>query len=53
MNGSKMRRRLLAVAGMIVLLTGGASAQIVALGHSAVRPACRLIAEFADHGGSV
>jgi acyl-CoA thioesterase I len=37
MNGSKMRRRLLAVAGMIVLLTGGASAQIVALGHSAVR----------------
>jgi acyl-CoA thioesterase I len=32
-----MRRRLLAVAGMIVLLTGGASAQIVALGHSAVR----------------
>jgi acyl-CoA thioesterase I len=37
MKGSKMRRRLLAVAGILVLLTGGASAQIVALGHSAVR----------------
>ena len=32
-----MRRLLLAVAAITVLLTGGASAQIVALGHSAVR----------------
>ena len=37
MNGSNMRRLLLAVAAITVLLTGGASAQIVALGHSAVR----------------
>ncbi len=37
MNGSNMRRLLLAVAGITVLLTSGASAQIVALGHSAVR----------------
>jgi len=32
-----MRRLLLAVAGIVVLFTDGASAQIVALGHSAVR----------------
>ena len=37
MSGPKMRRLLLAVAGITVLLTSGASAQIVALGHSAVR----------------
>jgi acyl-CoA thioesterase I len=37
LNGSNMRRLLLAVAAITVLLTGGASAQIVALGHSAVR----------------
>ena len=32
-----MRRLVLAVAGIVVLFTSGASAQIVALGHSAVR----------------
>lgn len=37
MDGSNMRRLLLAVAGIVVLFTDGASAQIVALGHSAVR----------------
>src|ERR1700759_1777250 len=33
----KIHRLLLALAGIIVVSTGGASAQIVALGHSAVR----------------
>src|ERR1700694_1811012 len=37
LNSSKMRRFLLALAGIIVASTGVASAQIVALGHSAVR----------------
>ena len=37
MTISKLRRYLLAVAGIIVASTGVASAQIVALGHSAVR----------------
>jgi|SRR5947209_5971027 len=35
--GSKIRTFLLAVVGIIVASTSGASAQIVALGHSAVR----------------
>jgi acyl-CoA thioesterase-1 len=37
LNISKMRRYLLAIAGIIVAATSVASAQIVALGHSAVR----------------
>jgi acyl-CoA thioesterase-1 len=37
LNGSIIRRLLFALAGILIVSTGGASAQIVALGHSAVR----------------